>query len=94
MVNSPIKELIENNKMFGSGYTSKIKDDILYLGTNQGLYLSPFPSNGRMNHLQINLVPNMQGQVWCLQLIDNTLFCGTDHGAYIINGKESVKLPR
>lgn len=93
MINSPLKELIENNRLFGSGYTSKIKDNLLYLGTNQGLYSTSFPLNVNLNQLKINLVPNMQGQVWCLQLIDNTLFCGTDHGAYIINGTQSIQLP-
>lgn len=83
-LNSPEEEIFSNGKLYGTGYASIIKDDILYLGTNQGLYFmnvrDALESDG-----QTGQVNGIKGQVWCLEEIDNTLFCGHDHGLYIIN---------
>jgi hypothetical protein len=91
-INSPVYDLFGNSQMYGSGYTSLIKDGQLYLGTNQGLYVTDYPVRNTPYALDVQLVPNMQGQVWCLHEIDGQLFCGTDHGAFIIkNGRaESI----
>ena len=43
LINSPIKNLFSTNNLYGSGYASLIKDNILYLGTNQGLYITDYP---------------------------------------------------
>jgi len=92
LINSPIYDLFGNNQLFGSGYTSLILNDILYLGTNQGLYTTPFPIKNSPYPMSVNLIPNMQGQVWSLSFIDNTIFCGSDHGAFIIDGHSATKI--
>ncbi len=86
LINSPIYDLFGNSQLFGAGYTSLIKGNLLYLGTNQGLYVTTYPIPNSPNPLSLRLMPRMQGQVWSLASIDNTIFCGTDHGAFIING--------
>lgn len=90
MLNSPIRNIFGTNNLFGAGYTSLLKDKILYFGTNQGLYYAsyPLPENDKPLHLE--LIKGMEGQVWCLNKIDNTLFCGDDLGAFIIT-KNSVE---
>jgi len=35
----------------------------------------------------------MQGQVWSLALIDNTIFCGTDHGAFTVVDNKVEQIP-
>lgn len=93
LINSPIYDLFGNNQLFGSGYSSLILNDILYLGTNQGLYTTTFPIKNSPYPMSVNLVPNMQGQVWTLEFIDNTIFCGSDHGSFIIDGHTATKIP-
>lgn len=82
-LNSPEQEIFSNGKLYGTGYASAIKDGRLYLGTNQGLYFmdadSALESEGHV--YQVN---GIKGQVWCLEDIQNTLFCGHDHGLYTI----------
>ncbi|NDW08740.1 triple tyrosine motif-containing protein [Dysgonomonas sp. 520] len=92
MINSPIYDLFGNDQQYGSGYASFIKGNTLYLGTNQGLYATSYPLRTTPEPLNVRLINRMQGQVWCLTEIDNTLFCGTDHGLFIINGNEAKQL--
>ncbi len=93
MINSPMYDMFGNNQLYGSGYSSIIVDRSLYLGTNQGLYKAAYPIVTSPDGLKLQLVDHMSGQVRCLKKIDNTLFCGTDHGTFIINGNSSEQIP-
>lgn len=92
-INSPIYDLFGNSQLFGAGYSSLMKNNILYLGTNQGLYTTTYPIKNSPNQVEVKLMPHMQGQVWSLTLIDNTIFCGSDHGAFIVNGNQVNQIP-
>ncbi len=92
LINSPIYDLFGSNQRFGAGYSSLIRNNILYLGTNQGLYVTSFPLKNSPNPTDVKLMPRMQGQVWSLSLIDNTIFCGSDHGAFIIEGDKAEQI--
>lgn len=91
-LNSSIRLLGESYGLSG-GYTANIHNGILYLGTNQGLFCK------RVNDLneifnsekQFKLIENSKGQVWSLNTIDNTLFCGHNNGTFIIKGSEAHK---
>ncbi len=91
LLNSPIRNLFGTNNLYGAGYTSLLKNNVFYFGTNQGLYTSPSPLPNNPTPLQLKLVNGMEGQVWCLNNIDNNIFCGTDRGAFIINSGEKIK---
>jgi DNA-binding CsgD family transcriptional regulator len=91
-INSPIYDLFGNSQLFGAGYYSLILGATLYLGTNQGLYMTSFPVPNSPIPTGVKLIPRMQGQVWSLSLIDNTLFCGSDHGAFIIKGTKAEQI--
>jgi hypothetical protein len=86
MLNSPIQNIFGANNLYGAGYTSLLKNNLLYFGTNQGLYFSHYPIVNEPTPLQLQLIKGMEGQIWSLVQIDNTLFCGDDDGAYIIDG--------
>lgn len=92
LLNSPIYDLFGNSQLYGAGYASLIKNNDLYLGTNQGLYSTSFPISNSPNPLPVKLIPKMQGQIWSLTSIDNTIFCGSDHGAFIIDGDNAVQI--
>ncbi len=73
---------------FGTGYTATLKDDIFFLGTNQGLYSSTWDDlSNNMEFFQFELIPETEGQVWSLAKIEGHLFMGHDKGLFTIDGK-------
>jgi len=85
-INSPFSIYNEINGKIGTVYASCVFNDMLYLGTNQGLFYRP--SNSKAD---FKFIEGTQGQVWCLVQYDNTLFCGHNTGTFIVNG-DKVKL--
>jgi DNA-binding CsgD family transcriptional regulator/membrane protein implicated in regulation of membrane protease activity len=70
----------------GSVYTVLLKDQLLYAGTNQGLFCSPFiPRKGGIQ-LNFSLVENSQGQVWTLQEQNGQVICGHNDRSYELIG--------
>lgn len=86
-IKSPYHIYDDNNGALGSVYTSKVYNDILYLGTNQGLFYKPL--NGNKN---FKFVEGTQGQVWCIEVIDNQLFCGHNSGTFLIENQNAKML--
>lgn len=71
----------------GVVYVSVIYNNNLYLGTNQGLFYRKLDSNN-----EFKLINNTKGQVWSLDVIDNTLFCGHNLGTFIINNNTAKQI--
>lgn len=86
-INSPISHL-GVDQGYGSGYTAVVHNNILYLGTNQGLYYKNL-SNASAD---FKLIKRLKGQVWTLKVIDGVLFCGHNKGSYIVEGDKVEKL--
>ncbi len=84
---SPYLQYFDNDGMIGSVYASKVYNDMLYLGSNQGLFCKPIKGDGNFE-----FVPKTQGQVWCLEVIDNQLFCGHNSGTFLIEDKQANKI--
>jgi len=84
---SPYKVYDDAEGSIGSVYAAIRRGDNLYLGTNQGLYLRKMNANGTFR-----LVPGTEGQVWSLDLIGNTLFCGHHSGTYIVSDAKAQKI--
>lgn len=83
---APFKRYIEPNGKLGTVYTSIKVDNILYLGTNQGLFYLRDGENS------FQLIEGTKSQVWALFYYDNTLFCGHDSGSFIIKGTRALKI--
>ena len=62
-------------------------NEMLYLGTNQGLF---FKNVGSSNDFKF--IENTKGQVWCLKEIDNTLFCGHNRGTFVIKDNKAKQV--
>ncbi|MEI7983942.1 MAG: hypothetical protein WCI71_20010, partial [Bacteroidota bacterium] len=78
----------------GTGYASAKFGDNIYLGTNQGLFYikgKDFidPSKTKSD---FKLIEGTEGQVWNLSVIDNTLFCGHNNGAFQVQGDKAIKI--
>jgi len=84
MLNSPIRNMFGTNNLYGAGYSSFLRNNTMYYGTNQGLYTSSYPLPNDPLPIQLKLIKGMEGQIWNLTEIDHTLFCASDRGAFII----------
>ncbi|RKD92160.1 helix-turn-helix and ligand-binding sensor domain-containing protein [Mangrovibacterium diazotrophicum] len=93
LTEAPYKELFGHNNQNGTGYSSLIFENKLYLATNQGLFFTPFPMPDTPIPPQPQLLANMTGQAWSLRNISHSVLCGNDDGAYQITGTEARKIP-
>ncbi|WP_276497376.1 triple tyrosine motif-containing protein [Pontibacter litorisediminis] len=93
-VNSPLYFYFDKVGDFGTVYSSIIHGSKIYLGTNQGLYYSPWnPSDpNAAQHLDFRMIDNSQGQVWELTNIDGELLCGHNEGTFRVEGSKLVKI--
>ena len=85
--NSPFSVYNDNNGVLGTVYATKLYNDNLYIGTNQGLFYKKYNSNDSFKFIE-----NTNGQVWSLIEIDGTLFCGHNNGTYIVKDANVVKI--
>ncbi len=71
---------------FGTAYTAVLKNEMFYLGTNQGLYKSKWEDlNNKLEYFRFELIPETEGQVWTLANINDQLLMGHDKGLFLIN---------
>lgn len=85
-LNSPIRPLFATVSPIGTGYCSTIYNNELYMGTNQALY--------KLNKEgAYQLIKGTEGQIWSINIIDNTLFSSGDNGITVISPSEIYKIP-
>ena len=84
---SPYEVHNEENGILGSVYASATHNGYLYLGTNQGLF---YRKQGSAD--DFDFIDGTQGQVWCLKVIEKTLFCGHDSGTFIVENKNLKRI--
>lgn len=88
-VNSPLTYFSTYNNL-SSGYAAVVHNGILYIGTNRGVFYHDWESlkTGGTGQ-KFNLVQGTQGQVWTLEVIDGSLFCGHNSGVFLIEGTKA-----
>lgn len=91
-LNSPLYFYLDKTGIFGTVYSSVIFQNKIYLGTNQGLFYSDWNQNQQFSNLNFKLIPNSQGQVWELTIIDGQLLCGHNNGTFNVIGDKIEKL--
>lgn len=85
-LHSPFRLFQDNVGRIGTVYTSLKKDDLLYLGTNQGLYFK------RPHDKNFRFVEGTNGQVWSLQVLNGIVFMGHNNGTFIIDDTKAEKI--
>ncbi|HET8859199.1 two-component regulator propeller domain-containing protein [Marivirga sp.] len=80
-LNSPFKHLNEQSGLPGTGYDALLKNDTLYLGTNNGLYFKNIYSQNNT----YSKVENTSGQVYNIQNINNSIIMGHHAGTFEID---------
>lgn len=86
-----LTELNGRSLGIGAGYAVAEKDNLLYLGTNRGLYALPRPYSVS-SRASMRAVEGINGQVWTLQQIGDDLFCLSDRGIFLINGTTAQRI--
>ncbi|MFY0602573.1 MAG: LuxR family transcriptional regulator [Flavobacteriaceae bacterium] len=85
--NAPFKVYKDNLGVLGTVYTTLANNNILYIGTNQGLFYK------EQNTKDIfKFIEGTEGQVWSLSKLKNTIFCGHDKGTFIITNKIAKRI--
>lgn len=91
-LHSPIAYLYTNPSSIGSGYSALQYEDYLYLGTNRGLFYTPYPFRKGNLRMDVHLIPHSGGQVWGIQRIGDDLFCMHDRGIFLIKGTQLERI--
>lgn len=90
---SPLTAIFPDGELQGTGYTAQVFNDKIYFGTNTGLYatnwMNYYPPDQRYNFTKIR---QTEGQVWSLNVLDNSLLVGHHEGAFEINGLNARQL--
>ncbi len=85
-INSPLTTFSSYHSL-SAGYTAALHDGILYLGTNRGLFYHDWDLlNQGSSDQDFDIIPGTQSQVWSLEEVDGTLFCGHNAGIFVIEG--------
>jgi ligand-binding sensor domain-containing protein len=91
--NSAIKQ-INPAAQHGSGYTSIINDNQLYIGTSNGLYSVPLQTVNDLSFSKGDFQPvlNTKGQTWGLSSINKQLLLGHHEGAFVIKDNKATPI--
>lgn len=92
LTSSPYHELLGAREDIGTAYTSVVKDDKLYLGTNQGLFYIGYPLKEGPVSQTPQMIQGIKGQVWMLENIDDVMLCAADKGAFVIEGTRARRI--
>ena len=91
-INSPFTNLYSYPHSFGTGYTAAVKENVIYLGTNRGLYYTTYPIALDDNLPDIHPVKQSSGQVWDLCKTGDELFCLHDRGLFLVEDNELIRI--
>ncbi|MDR1402288.1 MAG: hypothetical protein LBJ60_01120 [Tannerellaceae bacterium] len=84
--NSPIYIYEDKDAQIGMVYDMAIKDDRMYLATNQGIYTysdsDPYP----------RLLPEINEQTWFIDHFDNQLIAGYNRGTLSVSGRTTRQI--
>src|SRR5690606_23100349 len=81
---SPFNEYIDKLGKLGVVYAAMKHDGYLYLGTNQGLFIRKAEGTEGFK-----MIKGTEGQVWSLQQVHQTIFCGHNSGTFVIRGDQA-----
>ncbi|RAW00337.1 ligand-binding sensor domain-containing protein [Pseudochryseolinea flava] len=92
-INSPFTIFNSKSGISGSGFTSLLQNDKLYLGTSEGLYVKTWGSRkDPLRESPFQIVEGSQGQTYNLQHIQSMLLLTHNLGPFIVNNNNVKKL--
>lgn len=91
-INSPLYYYADLTGKIGTVYSSIIFQNKIYLGTNQGLFVSEWHGVNDYTNLEFTIIPNSHGQVWQLVNMNGQLVCGHNNGTFLVDGNRMTKI--
>lgn len=88
-IRSPLYYYSDETGSIGTVYAAVIFNGNIYLGTNQGLFYSPWTEGGGF---RFRLIEYSQGQVWDLTIRDGELLCGHNDGTFLVQDDHMVRI--
>lgn len=93
-ISNEIKHIYPENLNEGEGYTSIIFDDMLYVGTSNGLYKVKLTKEKDLSFVNgsFEVLPNTIGSAWVLSEVNGSLLLGHHDGAFEISNGKAMSL--
>ncbi|WP_235996530.1 ligand-binding sensor domain-containing protein [Robertkochia sediminum] len=86
--NTKTNFLMDSKGVFGTVYTCFMEDSLLYLGTNQGLFVKDLSKENSVPEL----IDESVGQVWTIDKLNGNLLVGSHQGVSVLEGKKLTSL--
>lgn len=92
--NSAIKHIYPEKLNEGTGYSARLFNHTLYIGTSNGLYALPVDSSKDLSEIEGTFKPveNTRGPAWGLFNVDNNLLLAHHEGAYQVKGDKAIPI--
>jgi hypothetical protein len=93
--NSPIKYIKPNRTNELAGYSSRIFENSLYIGSSDGAYrvpISPEIKDLSFSKGEFSLIGHSGGQVWRLDEVNHQLMMGHNEGTFVIRSGRAVSI--
>ncbi|MEO6456273.1 MAG: triple tyrosine motif-containing protein, partial [Ginsengibacter sp.] len=93
-INNEIKHIYPENLNEGEGYTSIVFQNMLYIGTSNGLYKVPLTKEKDFSFIKGDFkpLPNTIGSAWGLSEINGKLLLGHHDGSFQINNGIAIPI--
>ncbi len=86
-----LRSLNTNLRSIGTGYCAQMEDNILYMGTNRGLYYMKNPLRALS---WLKSVDNAKGQVWNIAKLGDNVFSMQDRGLFHLDGGKATPISK
>ena len=92
--NNSISHITPDNAIKSPGYSAAVYNDRLYIGTAVGLYDIAIPPDHDLGKTEgaFTLVPNGNGLIWGLSIVNGQLLMGRNDGAFVVEKDSCVPL--
>lgn len=89
-LNSPLRYILTDSDKESSGYTSIRYNNQYWFGTSDAVYRTK--ANTPLEAFDFERIPQTEGQVWNLQVIQNQLMLSHDKGLFNLSSGEAKKI--
>lgn len=93
-INNEIKHIYPENLNEGEGHTTMVFQNMLYVGTSNGLYKVPLNKDKDLSFIYGNfeVVPHTTGAACALSEVNGKLLFGHQDGAFEINNGKAIQI--
>ena len=94
-VNAAIKFIKPNRTNELAGYSSRIFENSLYIGSSDGAYMVPISPESKdlsFSKGEFSLIGHSNGQVWRLDEVNQQLMMGHNEGTFVIRNREAISI--